>query len=174
MGSTGPEAEKGKSRFVRGTAGGKESTGSEGTQMLDEILSKLTDLRLTSYRRDLDKQKQEMTTLKMSHQPSYQGNWNLSPEPHPAGAAWPGDAFLSRSPLRFRVRQSDRAMVPSGTEEDTECVADCNLEKIPVETVKREATGPANLELLRSTEIHRRHLESWAGRSASSPTYGTE
>ena len=45
MGSTGPEAEKGKSRFVRAAAGGKESTGSEGTKMAVEILKKLADLK---------------------------------------------------------------------------------------------------------------------------------
>ena len=33
MGSTGPEAEKGNSKFVRAAAGGKESIVSEGTQM---------------------------------------------------------------------------------------------------------------------------------------------
>ena len=32
MGSTGQEAEKNKPRFARATAGGKESTGSEGAK----------------------------------------------------------------------------------------------------------------------------------------------
>ena len=45
MGSTGPEAEKSKSRFVHAAAGGKESAGSEGTQMSVEILKQLADLR---------------------------------------------------------------------------------------------------------------------------------
>ena len=64
----------------------------------------------------------------------------------------------------FRVLQLDRAVVLSGMEEDIEGVAVHNLE-ILVKTVEREPTGPANVELPRSTEIYRRHLESSAGRS---------
>ena len=41
-GSTGQEADKGRSRFVRAAAGGKESTGSEVTKMSEEILKQLT------------------------------------------------------------------------------------------------------------------------------------
>ena len=65
MGSTGPEAEIGKSRFVRAAAVGKESTGSNGTQMSVETLKQLADLKglMSSYQRDLDKQQQEVTTL---------------------------------------------------------------------------------------------------------------
>ena len=37
MGSTGQEAAKNESRFARAAAGGKESTGSEGTTMSEEI-----------------------------------------------------------------------------------------------------------------------------------------
>ena len=71
MRSTGPEAEKGKSRFVRAATGGKESVRSEV-----EILKQLANLKglMCSYRRDLVKQQQEITTLKRSHQPRYQGN----------------------------------------------------------------------------------------------------
>ena len=76
LGSTGPEAEKGKSRFVRAVVGGKESTVSEGTQMSVEILKQLTDLKgiMNSYRRELDKQHQELRRLKRSHYPYSQGN----------------------------------------------------------------------------------------------------
>ena len=38
MGSTGPEVERSKSRYVRATAGGKEYTGSGEAKMSDEIL----------------------------------------------------------------------------------------------------------------------------------------
>ena len=38
MSSIGQEAEKNKSRFARAAAGGKESTGSVGTKMSEEIL----------------------------------------------------------------------------------------------------------------------------------------
>ena len=44
MGSTGQEAEKNKSRFIRAAAGGKESTGSEVTKMSEAILRQLADL----------------------------------------------------------------------------------------------------------------------------------
>ena len=89
MGSSGSEAEKSKSRFVRAAAGGKESTGSGEAKMLDEIIKQLADLKglVCSYRRDLENQQQEIEMLKRSHQSPYHGNWNLSPEPHPAGAA---------------------------------------------------------------------------------------
>ena len=75
MGATGPEAEKSKSRFVRATAGGKESTGSGEAKMSEEILKQLPDLKglVCSYRRDLDKQ-QEIEGLKRSYQSPYQGN----------------------------------------------------------------------------------------------------
>ena len=92
MGSTGQEAEKSKTRFARAAAGGTESTGSEGTKMSEEILRQLADITvlISSYRRDLDRQQQKITTLKGSHKPPYSGKWNLSPAPHPAGAEWPG------------------------------------------------------------------------------------
>ena len=52
MGSTEQEAEKSRSRFARAAAGGKESTGSERTKMLKEILRQLADLTvlMTSFR----------------------------------------------------------------------------------------------------------------------------
>ena len=70
---------------------------------------------MSSYRRDLDKQQQEITTLKRCHQPPYQGNWNHLPDPHQASPGERGRdrAVLSRSPLRFRVHQPVRAMVLS-------------------------------------------------------------
>ena len=45
---------------------------------------------MSSFRRDLDRQLREITTLKVSHQHSYSGNWNLSPDSHPAAVAWTG------------------------------------------------------------------------------------
>ena len=62
MSFTGPEAEKGKSIFVRAAAGGKESTGSGETKMSEEILKQLADLKslVCIYRRDHDKQQQEI------------------------------------------------------------------------------------------------------------------
>ena len=88
MGSTGQEAEKNKSRFARAAVGGKESTVPEGTQMSEEILRQLADVivLISSFRRDPDRQQQEITTLKVSYKPPYSGKWNLSPAPHPAGA----------------------------------------------------------------------------------------
>ena len=76
-----------KSRFARAAAGGKESTISEGAKVSEEIVKQLADLKvlMSSCRRDLDRQQQEITLLKMSHQPSYSRNWNLSPDSHPAG-----------------------------------------------------------------------------------------
>ena len=76
MGSTEPEAEKGKSRFVRTAAGGKESIGSGETKMSEEILKQLADLKglMCSYRRALDKQQQEIEGLKRGYQPPCQGN----------------------------------------------------------------------------------------------------
>ena len=55
MGSTGPDAEKSKSRFVRAAAGGKESTGSREAKMSEEIVKQLADLKglVFSYRQDL-------------------------------------------------------------------------------------------------------------------------
>ena len=86
-----------------------------------KILKHLADLKglVCSYRRDLDKQQQEIEMLKRSHQ-SYLGNWNLSPEPRPAGAAWleerrsfPKPAQVSRGPVRneggHRVRSGPQA-----------------------------------------------------------------
>ena len=92
MGSSGQKAEKNKSKFARAAAGGKESTGSEGTKMSEEILRQLVDLTvlMSSFRRDLDRQQQDITTLKVSHKPSYSGQWSLSPAQHPAGPPWPG------------------------------------------------------------------------------------
>ena len=56
MGSTGQEQEKSKSSFARASAVGKESTGSEGTKMSEEILRQLANLTvlMSSYRPDLD------------------------------------------------------------------------------------------------------------------------
>ena len=78
MGSTGPETEKSKSRFVRVAAGGKESTSSGEMKLSEEVLKQLADLmgRVCSYRRDLEKQQQDIEGLKRSYQPPYQGNWN--------------------------------------------------------------------------------------------------
>ena len=94
MGSTGQEAKMSKSRFARSATGGKESTGSEGTKMSEEILRQLADLPvlMSSFRLDLDRQQQEMTTLKVSHKPPYSGKLNFSPAPHSAGAPWPGES----------------------------------------------------------------------------------
>ena len=60
--------------------------------MSEEILRQLADLTvlLSSYRRDLDRQQQEIITLKGSHKPPYSGKWNRSPASHPVGEAWPG------------------------------------------------------------------------------------
>ena len=71
------------------------------------------------------------------------------------------------------MNQPDWNVVPFGTEEDTECAADLEPET-PVETVEKGATGPANVEPMRSTEIRRRRLEPWKGQSASSLMDGTE
>ena len=78
MGSTGHEADKNKSRFACAAAGGKESTDPEGTKMSEEILRQLADLTvlMSSFRRDLDRQQQEITTLKVSYKPSYSVQWN--------------------------------------------------------------------------------------------------
>ena len=91
---------------------------------------------MSSYRRDLGRQQQEITTLKESHKPPYSEKWNISPALHPAGAAWPERAVLSRNALRLSANQSDWAVVPSGTKEDTECEADIEQET-PVETVEK-------------------------------------
>ena len=91
MGSTAPEAEKSKSKYVRATADGKESTGSGDKKMSEQIIKQQADLKdlVCSYLRDLEKQQQEIEVLKRSYQSPYQGNLNLSTEPHLAGAAWP-------------------------------------------------------------------------------------
>ena len=76
MGSTGPQTEKNKSRFVRTTAGGNESTGSGKTKLSEEVLKQLADLKglVCSYRRDLEKQQQEIEGLKRNYQSPYHGN----------------------------------------------------------------------------------------------------
>ena len=173
MGSTGQEAEKSKSRFARAAAGGKESTGSEGTKMSKEIVRQLADLTvlMSSYRRDLDRQQQVIKTLKGSHKPQESGTSHLHHiRPERRGRE---RTVLSRSPLRISANQPDWAVVPFATEEDTEYAADLEPET-PVETVEKGATGPANVKPLRSTEIRRRRLEPWEGQSASSPMDGTE
>ena len=73
MSFTGQEAEKSKSRFARAADGGNESTGSEGTKMSEKILRQLADVTvlMSSFRRDLDRQQQEITALKVGHKPSY-------------------------------------------------------------------------------------------------------
>ena len=58
-------------------------------------------------------------------------------------------AVPSRSPLRISANQPDWAVVSFGTEDDIECAADLEPET-PVETVEKGATGPANVEPLRS------------------------
>ena len=60
MGSTGPDAEKSKSRFVLAAVAGKESTGSGETKLSEEVFRQLADLNglVCSYRRDLEKQQQ--------------------------------------------------------------------------------------------------------------------
>ena len=85
MGSTGQEAEKNKPRFARAAAGGKESTGSEEAKMSEEIVKHLANLKVlvSSFQQDLDRQRQKIITLKVSHQPSHSGNWNLSPDIQP-------------------------------------------------------------------------------------------
>ena len=77
-------------------------------------------------------------------------------------------AVLCRSPLRISANQPDWAVVPFGTQEDTESAANREPET-SVETVEKGATGLANVEPLRRTEIRRRRLEPWGGQSASSP-----
>ena len=71
MGSMRPEEEKSKSRFIRTPAGGNESTGSGEAKMSEENLKQLAALKglMCSYRRDLDKQQQEIEGLKRSYQP---------------------------------------------------------------------------------------------------------
>ena len=160
MGSTGTEAEKGKSRFVCAAAGGKESPGSGETKISEEILKQLAYLKglVCSYRRDLDKQQQGIEGLKRSYQPPVQGNWNLPSEPRTAVAAWPGTSSSSRSPLRFRVSQSDRVVGQLWMEEFTERVMVLNLETL-VGIVKERDTGFANVEEPKGTEARRRNLE---------------
>ena len=85
MGSTGPEAEKSKSRFVRAAVGGRESTGSGEGKMSEDILKQLAELKVlvSSYRRDLDKQQQKIEVLMRNYQTTGQGHWNLRPESRP-------------------------------------------------------------------------------------------
>ena len=64
------------------------------------------------------------------------------------------------------MSQSDKAVVQSGTEEDTERVVDLNLKTL-VGIVEGSATGLANVEELKNLEL----LE---GLSASSLTDETE
>ena len=92
MGFAGPEGERNKSKFARAAICDKESTGSEGVKVSEEIVKPLADLKvlMSSYRLDLDRQQKEITMLRSSHQPSYFGNWNLSPDSHPTGVAWTG------------------------------------------------------------------------------------
>ena len=124
MGSTGPEAEKSKSRYVRAAAGGKEYTVSGEAKMSDEILKQQADLNglFCSYRRDLDKQQQEIETLKRSHQSPYLGNWNLPPEPRPT--ACPEERRSSLEPVqapRRPVRNGGGHQVRSGPQLGDTC-----------------------------------------------------
>ena len=134
MGSTGPEAEKSNSRFVRAAAGSKESTGSGEAKMSEEILKQLVDLKglVCSYRRDLDKQQQVIEGLKRSYQPPYQGNFQ------------PGASSTLPEPAQVPQSQSDRVADQSETEEDTGRVVDLKQETL-VRIVEETATGPANV-----------------------------
>ena len=62
MGSTAPETEKSKSRFVRAAAVGKESTGLGATKLSEGVLKQLVDLKglVCFCRRDLEKQQREI------------------------------------------------------------------------------------------------------------------
>ena len=105
---------------------GKEYTGSGEAKMLDEILKQLADLKglVCSYRRDLDKQQQEIETLKRSHQSPYLVNWKLPPEPRPAGAAWPEERRSSLEPVqapRGPVRNGGGHQVRSGPQSGDTC-----------------------------------------------------
>ena len=118
MGSTGQEAEKSKSRFPRSAAGGKESTGSEEKKMSEEILRQLAHLTvlMSSFRRDLDRQQQEITTLKEIRKPPYSGKCNLSPVPHPAGSPWPGasSSFPESAQVQLESAGLGRGPVQNG------------------------------------------------------------
>ena len=152
MGFAGQEGKNNKSRFTHAAAGGKESTGSKGAKILEVIVKQSADLKvlMSSYRRDIDRQQQEITMLRRSHQRSYSENSNLSPDSHPAGVAWPGGAVLSWSPLRISANPRRWAVGPSRREEDTESVEDLDP-VILAETVEKGATGPANAESPRNT-----------------------
>ena len=78
--------------YVPRLAGRNPPPGSCEMKLSEEVLKQLADLKglVCSYRRDLEKQQQEIEGLKRSHQPPYQGNWNPRSQPHPAGAVWPG------------------------------------------------------------------------------------
>ena len=66
MGAAGPEGEKNKVKYARAAAGGKECTGSEGTRVPAEITKQIEYLKalVSSYRRELDKQQQEISVLR--------------------------------------------------------------------------------------------------------------
>ena len=114
MVSTGQKAEKSKSRFARATAGGRESTGSEGTKISEEIVRQLADLTvlMSSFRRDLDRQQQEITMLKATHKPPYSGKWNFSPGPHLAGAAWTGASSSFPESAQDQCESAELGRVP--------------------------------------------------------------
>ena len=99
-----------------------------------------------SYRRDLDKQQQEIEGLKRSYQKPYQGNWNPDLSHVQLKQCGLERAVLSRSPFMFRVSQSDRVVIQSGMEEDTECVLVLNLETLVGIVEERDTGRPASLE----------------------------
>ena len=116
--STDPEAEKSKSKCVRAAAGSKEYTGSGDAKTSEEILKQLADLKglVSSYRRYLDKQQQEIEVLKRNYQPPYQGSWNLPSEPRSAGSAWPGasNSFPELAPVPREPAGPGRGPVRNG------------------------------------------------------------
>ena len=174
MGSVGPEGEKNKVKYARAAAGGKECTGSEGAKVPEEITKQIADLKtlVSSYRRELDKQQQEISALRRGLQPPYLENWNFSPDPHPAVQHGPVRADLFRSPNRSHAKPPRWAARPHEEEEVTESAADLN-QTTTVGTVEQGATGHASAESLGSEGLHRRPAEIPEGRSASSPPDGT-
>ena len=71
------------------------------------------------------------------------------------------------------MNQPDLTVVTIGMKENPESAVDLDPET-SAETVEEGATGPANAEPPKDSEVHRRRLEPREGRSTSSPIDGTE
>ena len=92
MGYMIPEIEKGKSRFARAAAGGKELNGAGEGKMSKDIIKQLAKLKgsVGSYRRNLVRQQQELKLMKRNYQLPHQGCWSLPLAPQLAGVEWSG------------------------------------------------------------------------------------